>query len=128
MTEETWMPEVGERVALYDDWSYHGGVKFVTVERLTATQIVFDNGRRFRVKDLREVGDNDWRGPQIRRVDDPDVLRTQTRQIVREVAWKVSKKLDIKPGSFEEADTQLADAIYVLQAARTAINDLRVTE
>lgn len=88
-----WKP--GQRVAVYQ----HGAiehVKLATVERLTATQVVLDNGRRFR-KDGSEVGRSSrgvWSTTwtELRPVDDPQVWAARARQAVAQLVYRIGEK------------------------------------
>lgn len=60
-----------------------------TIERLTKTQIVLSNGRRYHRKNRRPVGD--YYGPELMSVDDPQVLDALARQELSALEGLVEK-------------------------------------
>jgi hypothetical protein len=73
---EQW-PARGARVAVYE---HAREVQVARVERLTDTQIVLDDGRKFRRDRLTEVGQP--YGKRLKRLADPVVVETRTAQIL----------------------------------------------
>jgi len=71
---EDWLT-VGANVAVVR-WNTWGGSFYEeTVERVTKTQAVLKDGRRFRLKDLREVGSDWWSSTRLDAIDSEAVKR-----------------------------------------------------
>lgn len=48
--------QVGARVAEYTSGNHENSVRFATIERLTTTQVILSNGRRYNRTTLRRLG------------------------------------------------------------------------
>lgn len=107
---------VGARVAVqYDGWG-GSGVTIRTVERLTATQIVLDNGSRYRRDTGRVVGDG---RSSLAPLDDPKVRSELTAQRIRALRYKLDQLLgQHKPGN--DPGPLLNNAEALIRATRDA--------
>ena len=121
---------VGARVAEYTN-SSPDSVRLATVARVTASQVVLDNGSRYRRKDGREVGDS-ARGPwacrtDLRPLDDSQVRQARVRQVVAAVEAKVERIVkeakDIKADA-DSAWAALGRIELVVAAGRRALADI----
>jgi hypothetical protein len=113
-------PQLGERVALYSHGMFRRDVRYAVVERMTATQIVLDNGDRYRIKDLRKVGEDYYRSPTMLPANHPDVLGVEARMLVEKVRREMEKALAVTVTSPESADRLFSEAIAILERAAVA--------
>ncbi len=86
-----WIHE-GAKVAVYDTSPHNERVDYATVERTTATQVICDDGHRYRVRDLTRL--NESRGAcsgrtELRALDDRHVVQTVARSQWREAIGRV---------------------------------------
>ncbi len=75
----------GTLVAVYDGHGSNATVSVHTVKRRTATQIVLDNGDKYRVSRGTRLGD-DRRYQEIRPYNDPHVVDIRARQVAQTMA------------------------------------------
>ncbi len=80
--------QVGARVVEYNSASFTASVRFAVIERLTATQIVLDNGRRYSRARLRLVGDP--YGTELENVTSKRVRAAYTDAVVRNALYEIS--------------------------------------
>ena len=88
-----WIAE-GAQVAEYDTGGFdRGSVTFATVAKLTATQVVLDNGNRYRRRDLRSVKQRtSWSGyVELRAVDDQPVRDAVARRAIAGLSHRLEK-------------------------------------
>ncbi len=87
----------GIQVAVLTD-RLHGGstVEIHTVERRTETQIVLDNGTRYRVRDGKPLGDI-HSSREIRPYNDPRVVDVRARQIAQAVVKAITASASPHP-------------------------------
>ncbi len=116
-----WIHE-GAQVVLYRHHFSGGSVRFTTVERLTATQIVLADGSRYRRDTLREVGRH-YEGPQLLAADDPKVVETIAANQLRDAlhAVKAAAEKVRTDHDAETAATRLRDLAEAVAAAQTLL-------
>lgn len=83
-----------DKVAVYTH-EYAGRddrVRLGTVERVTPTQVVLDNGDRFRRHDGHQVAARSGYGPwrELRSLDDPEVRKVRARQAVHRLVRSIT--------------------------------------
>lgn len=114
--DRSWIFE-GADVALLTTGGATGTTVTVTkVEKLTSAQIVLSNDRRFRRKDLKEVGDSlrSGYGPrtELRSLDSPEVRGVLARQRVRRLSSEVAAQFGALPSSASVGEVlELLDSI-----------------
>lgn len=121
------------------DWIYEGAevaqyisvgdvTTLTTVERLTATQIVLANGRRYRKDYLRrEVGDKDaWRTRVLLPVTDQRVRRALARGTMSELVHDLDQLLRVRSQTATPAEllAKLDEAAERITAARATVQKL----
>ncbi len=82
----------GAKVAVYDTSPHNERVAYATVQRVTATQIICDDGHRYRVRDLTRLNENRsaFSGrTELRAPDDPRVAEAEARNQWREAIGRV---------------------------------------
>lgn len=119
------VPEVGQRVAVYQHRSFDPYVSFARVERLTTTQIALDNGDKYRIKNHRRVGDDYYASPELFELDAPEVVRARADRIMKNTARRVDEHLRRKSAdSVGEMLVLLDDARAMIEAAYVALHEL----
>lgn len=123
MTESaTDWPEVGMLVAEYRSGHAQDWVGFTTIDRLTATQIVLSNDRRYNRKTLRLVGQTGaWTQSTLERADSPRVVRTVTMQIIKGALHDIDR---IARDNNIQGMAILDEAERLIQNARTEIANI----
>lgn len=118
----------GAEVATYSDSDRQATV--TTVAKLTPTQIVLADSRRFRRKDLREVAGNTWRPVRLVPVNDARVRRALAAQTVSRLSHKLDKLLRVRAVDATPHDllASLDQAAKMITAARRRITDLTQEE
>jgi hypothetical protein len=114
---------VGNRVAVTKGRTMGpDSVTFHTVDRLTARDVVLDNGARFGRKRLEMYGENGgtWSyTSRLKSADDPDVIRAVNEQRRLNLVARCRRLLDDASESVRNGDVDSA-----LKAAHAAIADL----
>ena len=126
-TDTDWITE-GARVAeLSINYSGGNNVRFATIDRVTKTQIVLDNDRRYRLADLRPVGEKNsgWGGRrELRRADDPDVRDAVANQALSNMLHRIHEM-----GRKRSLRSTRADVLAAMdEIAAEVANARRVTE
>lgn len=94
IVDQSWITE-GGKTAVYDTGGYGGArVRYATITRITATQIVLDDGARYRRDSLRAVGERrtSFGGhTELRPVDDDRVRDVAAREWVQATVRRVAE-------------------------------------
>jgi hypothetical protein len=114
-----WIRE-GAKVALCKAGWSAPIIRFATIAKLTATQIVLDNGDRYRRDDLRKVGGDGYNDPSLVSVDDPRVKDGVARRRRRNAIHAVK----VAAGGLS-ADHDAEAALAALDAIEDAIAKAR---
>lgn len=125
-TDTDWIVE-GAKVALYIHGYDRDSVRIATVERLTKTQIVLPEDRRFRREDLVEIGQRGTWDPQaaeLMRVDDPRVIDVRAGQRIRGLVAAVERATTGRIVTLATARTALAAIEAEIYTTRTALDRL----
>lgn len=91
--DRDWIAE-GAKVALYRFRAWGpADVRYTTVAKLTRTQIVLDNGDRYRRDNLHAVGGS-YSSPSLLPADDPKVTEALREQRFRDVLSAVKREAE----------------------------------
>lgn len=120
----------GAQVAMYGHGTGFGDpVSLTTVERLTATQIVLANGRRYRRDNLRrQLGTAGYRSAHLMPATAPEVRRALARAAVDRLRDAVDDLLKRIPRNAEHPDELLAalgKAAELVEATRARVVKLK---
>ena len=80
----------GVQVAVYNSRQYDPTATIHTVDRRTATQIVLDNGHRYRVRDGSPVA-ADRSGRELLPYNDPAVVNARARAAAQDMSHRLEK-------------------------------------
>jgi hypothetical protein len=119
MTDTDWIHE-GANVAEYNSRGYNITFALATIERLTTTQIVLDNGNRYRRDTLTVVGDR--YSNVLLPVNDQRVIDARARAELSEVETVVHRMTRGFTGGAEAVLAALDEIERAVAAARNTIN------
>ena len=117
-TDTDWIAE-GVPVAEYDGQYMDDHVTFTSVARLTATQIVCDNGNRYRRDNLRQVSGR----MELRHPADPRVRNCVARRTLSSLRYNIDRMCKDHDGRLAEVLATLDEIEEAVRTARVSIED-----
>lgn len=129
MTADSW-PQPGDRALVRTGT----GWAIVTVERLTATQIVTENDTRYRRDTLRRVGGSQWDSSQLQPAEGESLreyriwlAQRRIGRAVREIEDAAATLGSADPAVGEQAAAVIAARLARIAELRAAIAELRAS-
>jgi len=121
MSDNTdWIRE-GATVAEYDGHGYDARVNIATITKLTKTQIVVDNERRYSRERLTPIGGSSSIRRKILPAADPQVRDVQARRLFHDLEFDVSRMARNFTGGEADVLARLDEIEQAVRAARKAI-------